>query len=293
VWQSRFVGNLNGTGSSVPRAILVPRVVAVLGTIAAAAGALFGWVDQDAPWPQIVILAGGVTAAVATFTAWLFEERRSRALNEEKTSVEGLLEAERIRVLTVTNGAFLPTLASLQHLAALNAADRAAEISGFRQVVVERVCDLVKNEQPRAAFFQVEDPGARIRVMGPRPHIAQKSRVDEFTTQFREDDGIAPEVWDLIDLSQQAVLQQEVELPGKVYHAYISAPVRAGGIAFGMLTVNVLDANGLATEDRDFVLVLARLLAVAEYLALSPQRRDAYRQMSEARSRIGDREVEP
>lgn len=276
--------------SETPRldaSIVVLRVLIVASTVVAAVAGYLGWVDDGDPAPPLLAAVAAAFAAVAAFVVWFLEDRRKRELTSSKTTVAELLRAEKIRILTMTNGAFLPTLSALQDLAAMKPRDRAVEISGFRQAVVERACDLVKNESPRAAYFRVQDLSARRRVMSPRPYISQRARVDEFTSQFVEGTDDEPGVWELIDSAEHAILREDVSPPGKVYRSYISAPVRCGGIAFGMLTLNVLDAGGLSTEDRDFLLVLARVLAVAEALALPEKEREAYGRMSLIRSRIG------
>lgn len=244
----------------------------VAGVVAAVA-TFFGWADGANLTPRVVAIGAAVATAILTFVVWLLEESRKRALERDTKSTGDLVVAERIRVLTVTNGAFLTTLQSLQLFAAMDAAGRRAEISGFRHSVVNRVCDLVRNEQPRAAYFKVEDLGAPVRVMRPAPYIAQRSRTDEFTTEFNEASGAEPDVWPLVDSHEDAVMRDQVDQPGKAYKSYISAPVRCGGIAFGMLTVNVLEVGGLTLEDKSFVLVLARLLAVAELMSLTPKQR--------------------
>lgn len=292
MWQSHSVaGKKSSDTPRLDRAIVILRLLAAAGTVVAAVAGYICWVEPLNPDPRMVVLVAGAAAALLAFVVWLLEEKRKGFLETAKGTVQELLRAERIRVMTITNGAFLPTLAALQDLAAIEVQERRNEISGFRQAVVERACDLVKNENPRAAYFRVQELDAKLRLMSPRPYIAQRARTDEFTTQFQEGDGIEPDVWHLIDAAEQAVMREEVNLLDKAYHSYISAPVRAGGIAFGMLTVNVIEAGGLSSEDRDFILVLARLLAVAESLALSPQQRTAYSQMSAARSTITQQEV--
>lgn len=276
--------------SETPRldaSIVALRVVVVASTVVAAVAGYLGWADDTDPAPAVAAAVAASVAAVGAFVVWFLEERRKRALQSARTTVAELLRAEKIRILTMTNGAFLPTLSALQDLAAMRPGERAVEISGFRQAVVERACDLVKNESPRAAYFRVQDLSARRRVMSPRPYISQRARVDEFTSQFVEGADDEPGVWELIDHAEHAILREDVRPPGKVYRSYISAPVRCGGIAFGMLTLNVLDAGGLSTEDRDFLLVLARVLAVAEALALLEKEREASVRMSLIRSRIG------
>lgn len=81
------------------------------------------------------------------------------------------IPAERLRVMTIANGAFLPTLASLQNLAAIEVQQRRELVSWFRQAIVELACDLVANDSPRAAYLRVADPGASSRGTSPQ-HVA-------------------------------------------------------------------------------------------------------------------------
>lgn len=269
------------------RWLLAARLVTLAVAVVAALATWWAW-SSDEAGPRLLALAAAIATALLAFVVWALEERRESALRGEAASLEALLQAERVRIATITNGAFLSTLAALQDLAGLDADERRTTVSGFRQKVVERACDLVKNEQPRAAYFRVDDLTAPLRTMSPRGNIAQRSRTDEFTTEFDEASGDQPDVWQLVDRADRALLREEVELPGKAHHAYISAPVRAGGVPYGMLTLNVLEPGGLSEEDRDFVLVLARLLAVAESLALTGPQRAAAVQAAGARPTLDD-----
>lgn len=275
--------------TALSRWLLVVRLAALVTAVVAAWSAWRSWASpEDASWQVVALLAAPGTAVTA-FTGWVLDERRGSALRGAARSAEQLLEAERVRIATVTNGAFLSTLQALQALSGLDAQGRREAISGVRQRVVERACDLVRNEHPRAAYFTVADLEAQRRVMTPEGGIAQRARTDEFTSEFVEADDRTTDVWELVDEGDAALLREDVALPGKAYHSYISAPVRAGGVAFGVLTLNVLERGGLGEEDRDFVLVLARLLAVAESLALSPAETAAARRATAARAEAGPR----
>ena len=271
---------------TLTRWVLVARLATSVLAIATAGAGWAAWTQPGSSAPRVVTLVAAVVTACLAFVVWVLEERTAAELRGAARSLEDLLQAERIRIATVTNGAFLSTLAALQDLAGLDADERRTTISGFRQKVVERACDLVTDDQPRAAYFRVDDLTAPLRVMSPRGAIAQRSRTDEFTTEFDEASGTEPGVWHLVDEGDRALLREEVDLPGKAYRSYISAPVRAGGIPFGMLTLNVLEPGGLSEEDRDFVLVLARLLAVAESLALPRAQRAAAARTALARSTL-------
>lgn len=265
------------------RWLIAGRIALCIAGVGSGVATYIGWQDPNNAVPRSAALFLAGAAAVVTFLLWAGDERRKTLLAGEKDTVEQLLEAERIRIQTVTNGAFLPTLAALQDLATQEIAGRREAISGFRQKVVERACDLVKNPAPRAAYFQVEDHATVLRVMTNRGCVAQRNRTDQFTSHFDESSTADRDVWQLIDFADEPLLRPEVDRPGKAYHAYISAPVRSGSISFGMLTLNVLDAGGLSKEDSDSIMVLARLLGAAEALVLTTRQRNRYSQVSDRR----------
>ncbi|GAA1250683.1 hypothetical protein JOF42_002431 [Microbacterium phyllosphaerae] len=227
----------------------------------------------------------GIATAVISFVIWLVDDWVKRIREGEVRTVEQLLEAERIRIATATNGAFLPMLKSLQQLSTMEVAARRAEISGFRQELIDRTSDLIRNDAPRLAYFRVDDLSVESRVMHPKP-VSQQNRTDEFTSLFAESDPADREIFDLIDQAETALLRTGVTVPDRVYHCYVSAPVRAGGIAFGMLTANTLEPEGLSREDANNIVVMARILAAAEGLTLTTAERRAILAVSGSRSKI-------
>ncbi|WP_338098015.1 GAF domain-containing protein [Mycolicibacterium doricum] len=56
------------------------------------------------------------------------------------------------------------------------------------------------------------------------------------------------------------------------YKSFVSVPVRAEGVAFGMLTANTLETDGFSNSDVASIKVLAHLLAAAEATTMTPAR---------------------
>ncbi|WP_136056829.1 hypothetical protein [Microbacterium sp. K24] len=262
--------------------VIVRILIAVVG-VTSGLLAYFAILDSTAVGLKLGTGIGGGVLAVLTFISWFCDDAAKRIKETAAKTLEEELSAERIRIATATNGAFLPTLNSLQQLATMDLPDRRSELSGFRQEVIDRASDLLQNDAPRIAYFRVENLLAPSRVMRPKP-VSQKNRTDEFTTLFDESNPDHAEVWSLIDELDSAVLRTDVDLPGRDYRCFVSAPVRAGGMAFGMLTANTLEAEGLSREDRDNIVVMARMLAAAEGLSLSTTERRSILQVSESRS---------
>lgn len=254
----------------------------VVVAVASATSVYLAGLSTEAPGYKTAVLVTAALLAVLTFLSWYCDDSAKREKTRAAASLEEELEAERVRFSFMTNAAFLPTLKSLQDFAGSELRERRSEISGVRQDIVARVGDLVREVPYRAAYFAVKELRATWRVMTPQ-YVSHRERTDEFTTEFSERNPADREVFNLIDSEVGARLVDDAEKPGKIYRAYISAPVRAGGIAFGMLTVNVLDAGGLTPEDRDSILWLSRILATAEIMTLSPTIRHQLVDVSESR----------
>ena len=120
---------------SLGRWLLAARLVTLAVAVAAALATWWAW-SSDEAGPRLLALAAAIATAFLAFVVWALEERRESALRGEAASLEALLQAERVRIATITNGAFLSTLAALQDLAGLDADERRTTVSGFRQKVV-------------------------------------------------------------------------------------------------------------------------------------------------------------
>lgn len=261
------------------------RIAALVAGIATAISVLNASNFPAYPELRNWTLVWGTATALVSFLIWAVDDRVKRLREDQVESVGQLLEAERIRIATATNGAFLPMLKSLQRLATMEVVERRTEISGFRQELLDKASDLIRNDAPRLAYFRVDDLLAPLRVMHPGP-VSQKNRTDEFTSLFDEANEEDREIFALIDTAETPVLNTSVEVPGRDYRCYVSAAVRSAGIAFGMLTVNTLEPEGLSREDANNIVVMARILATAEGLRLTTVERRGILAMSQSRGII-------
>ncbi|TPG37103.1 hypothetical protein [Mycolicibacterium hodleri] len=230
----------------------------------------------------IRILAGCL--AVATAVVGLFKFRNEREFKgqqeEERVSLDQALKAESRRTSLLINGAMLGTADKLRRLSVLDQASKDEEISGFRTSIVSKVCDLVQSDAPRAAYFRVQDLGARSRVMQSGTYSDSRNREDSFTSEFIEGHGGDQGVWDLIDSGDVASSNDtNTTVPdswdvsrNRQYRSFVSVAVRADRLAFGMLTANTLDADGFSHSDVASIKVLAHLLAAAEATTMTPAR---------------------
>jgi transcriptional regulator with GAF, ATPase, and Fis domain len=174
----------------------------------------------------------------------------------------------------------LGTADKLRRLSVLDQVSKDVEISGFRTSIVSKVCDLVQSDAPRAAYFRVQDLGAQYRVMQSGTYSDSRNREDSFTSEFIESHGGDQGVWDLIDSGDgESSNDTNVTVPdswdvsrNRQYRSFVSVAVRAGGLAFGMLTANTLEADGFSHSDVASIKVLAHLLAAAEATTMTPAR---------------------
>ncbi|MBN7374157.1 hypothetical protein [Mycobacteroides abscessus] len=260
--------------------------VGVLGTLTAGAtlsvGLTTGAVNL---WSRVALFSLGAATAVVGFFKVRNESRYKQYKAEVQESLENALKVVVLRNALLMNGAMLGTVDKLRELAAQDAGGRALSISGIRQSVVSKVCDLVKSDRPRAAYFRVQDLGAQQQRVMMRDCSDSRSRTDEFTSTFVEGAPQDSNVWALIDRGDAHFSANIAEtVPEgfdterrREYASYVSVAVRAGGIPFGMLTANTIETDGFTADsgDIDAVRVLARLLATAELIALSPTKAKA------------------
>lgn len=228
-------------------------------------------------WSRVALLSLAAVTAVVGSLKVRNESRYKRYQAGIQESLETALTAVGLRTSLLINGAMLGTADKLRELAIQDGTGRALSISGIRQSVVSKVCDLVKSDRPRAAYFRVQDLAAPQRTM-TRDCYDSLSRTDEFTSTFVEADAKDSNVWALIDSGDSDFRANIAETTPegfdqyrpREYASYVSVAVRAGGIPFGMLTANTIETDGFTDSDVDAVRVLARLLAAAEVIALGP-----------------------
>ncbi|MCV7434232.1 hypothetical protein [Mycolicibacterium bacteremicum] len=220
-----------------------------------------------------------VALAVATAVTGLFKFGNERAYKTqqegEKATLEQALRAESRRTSLLINGAMLGTADKLRRFAALDAAGRDREISGFRSAIVSKVCDLMQSDAPRAAYFRVQRHADGSRVMTCGSYMDSINREDSFTSQFVEGVGTDQGVWALVDSGDvESSNDIDVDVPptwdtgrGRIYKSFVSVAVRADTVAFGMLTANTLEKDGFTPSDIASIKILAHLLAAAEATA--------------------------
>ncbi|WP_146070496.1 hypothetical protein [Arthrobacter sp. 08Y14] len=148
-------------------------------------------------------------------------------------------------------------------------------LKDLRTVSVAATHGLSIAPQTRATYYTLKTT-ADGRVLGePVSH----GRVEESTTIWEEAKDPAHSVWGIMDgedvnapivRSTDEDKKDWADWDNKRYKSFISVPVKAGGVQFGLLSLNAPKSEDLTETDRMAVLVAARIMATTLSLAHEP-----------------------
>lgn len=150
---------------------------------------------------------------------------------------------------------------------------RKTQLRDLRTVLVTATHGLSNAAQTRATYYTliITEEG---RILGePVSH----GRVEESTTIWEESKDRSHSVWGIMDgedvnapivRSTDEDRKDWADWDQKKYKSFISVPVKAHGVQFGMLSLNAPNSEDLTETDRMAVLVAARIMATTLSLAL-------------------------
>lgn len=237
-------------------------------------------------------IAGAVLVLLAFALSWMKSTAesalRAEASKNEKAALN-LAKAARERSAILFGYNLREVLVSIDGLAKQPPAARAGEAPAVRQSVAVQAKEGVGALAARAAYFRVADLSSEDRTMSPDKVASSPERLDVFTTRFDESGPLDQDVWRILDGRQPTAFVENTaswaaarsDPRQRVYGTFITARVEAGGIPFGLLTVNALAPGSLVQDDALFVEALARILGIVELLCMTTQ---AYTRASEATS---------
>jgi hypothetical protein len=266
-------------GRPVSRPVVLQRWLVVAGAVVALAtltGLMVptGWRVFTAAVSALAVFAGVVLAWRKTVAE---EVLRARAASQEEVALRrARAERERSAILFGYNVSEL--LGTIDGLARRPPAERSQEIAAVRQSAAVQCKEGVGAVDARAAYFRVEDLRSDRRRMTPDKVASSPERTDGFTTVFEEGGTDDQDVWDVLDGRRatsfvEDVAEWEAARAGtrgmRSYGTFITARVEAGGVAFGILTVNAVRPGSLLHEDKLYVAAMARILGLAELLCLT------------------------
>lgn len=228
--------------------------------LVAVAGAEAGFDGPLKPW---WIVIGVVMSVVGAAVPGYEQIRKER---QRKTAEQEAIDAA-VEMRVTINDALDPIVRQLGRIA--TAANR-QERGNLREATVPMVLDsaahLIKGRRVRACLFRIVDGNPR--KLEP---VQYAGRADAPVTVFEEGTDEGDSVFAMIRHNQQAHSSDVDRYPpegwhGSVEHDYrsfVAVPVVAGQTAYGMLTVDAMDAGGVSRSDIPFVRLLAGLLADA------------------------------
>jgi transcriptional regulator with GAF, ATPase, and Fis domain len=152
---------------------------------------------------------------------------------------------------------------------------RKAQLRELRSVLATATHGLSSVPQTRATYYTLEFTEQGRILKEP----VSWGRVEEATTIWVESENPNHSVWRIMDnedVNAPIVRATDPEMRGwadwstKKYQSFISVPVKARGVQFGMLSLNAPNSEDLTETDRMAVLVAARLMATTLSLAYEP-----------------------
>lgn len=220
----------------------------------------------------------GTITAVLGVSVVIFAWRKSKAEERARSKARDLLTAEKERSAILLGYNLREVFEAIDGLARRAPASRHLEIAGVRQSAAVQTKEGVAALAVRAAYYRVDDLNVKLRTMAPDKVASSPDRTDKFTTTFVESSRRHPNVWSVLDGREPTYFVEDVmtHVDPRIdfsymdrFSTFITARVSAGGINFGVLTVNAKDAGSLVPEDLFLVEAIARALAIAELLCLS------------------------
>jgi len=266
-------------GRPIGRPIVLQRWLVVAGAVVALA--TLAGLMVPAEWRVLTAAVSALAVFAGVVLTWrktvAEEALRARAASQEEVALRrARADRERSAILFGYNVSEL--LVTIDGLARRPASERSQEIAAVRQSAAVQCKEGVGAVDARAAYFRVEDLRATRRRMTPDKVASSPERTDGFTTVFEEGGDDDQDVWDVLDGRRttsfvEDVAEWEAARSGRrgtrSYGTFITARVEAGGVAFGILTVNAVRPGSLLHEDKLYVAAMARILGLAELLCLT------------------------
>lgn len=205
-------------------------------------------------------IGGAVLVLLGGLVQWLmtWAERAQR--------VDESLEAERLRV--AMKDALQPVAELIADMPALSPVKRQERLGQVAQQSVGAIRLLLDGvDRLRAVVYALEDPPTRMRCLA---YYGRGSRPGDFLAATERGDSalsLVSQGKDLFVNDLSANRPAEYGGSASDYQTFISASITTGSDAFGMVTVDAPEAGALVDTDRQIVLLVADLLAIAFAIA--------------------------
>lgn len=254
--------------------------VFALATFIAVVGAplLLYWVPKDdagdhQPWvlPWVVILV--VLGAFSVLGDKLADRYESR-LSEQRTAE---LEANNVRLYDSAEQSTLQGLNEVNWLLDnallvpfLKRVAKDTRVETVRDSVVKAAAQAI-GPMSRATYYElVWDEGEGRRLVNPR-HAVTVGRTDRPDKEWVESKNPSHQMWTILnrpDLEPPIVRNPDdasgLEWNRVEYECFVTIPVRAKGVVFGVLSVNSGHAASIGETQKALIITIARILALVE-----------------------------
>lgn len=227
------------------------------------------YTDENLTQPTAWILtAFGIVAALAAAADRIADWHVKRESEFEE-------EAERSAVNN-TLTALLGLLDSTRDIAFREGAARAAALDTLRSQLAQSAAIAPTASDVRASYYLLarDDDGWR-RLYDPK----SRGRGDEASTEFVEQDDPDHPIWRTMSArDSDCVIYKEpdadprVDWSSKPYKTFVSVPIQADSVVFGMISVNAPQVGDLTEVDRLAVIAMARVMAATLAMDLGPRR---------------------
>lgn len=214
----------------------------------------------------IILTVLAILAALAVF----LDKVADKHSQKEAILLARAEESAGLRVLAVINS----VLGNIHEVAYSKNSARGAKIETLRAQVAAAAALIPAANLSRAAYYPLRYEG-KFRILdNPKDDGRNKQATSVF---FEENDPNHP-IWEIMDSKDTACEIRSspedcgVNWSAKKYKTFISVPVRAEQVTFGMLSINAPAVGDLTEMDRVATISLARMMAAVLALERGPRK---------------------
>lgn len=223
-------------------------------------GKMLDWVV----WPIIVL---GSAAAAAVVLDRIADSHKARVAQLENHSQQ-FITARALRRI-------LPFLEEIHDASFAEGEARVERFVTLRSALASAAASLPTCEDARATFYPLtRDPDGMRRLTDPR----SRGRADEASSEFCEATDPSHPIWRIMDArdTDSKIVNApdphcRVDWQTRPYKTFVSIPVKASTVQFGMLSVNAPEVGDLSEQDRIGLIAMARAMAAALALDKKPR----------------------
>lgn len=215
-----------------------------------------------------ILTVFGILAAVAAaadrVADWHVKKESELEQTAERSAVNNTLTA------------LLGLLDSTRDLAFREGAARVAAIDTLRSQLAQSAAIAPTASDVRASYYLLaRDKDGWRRLYDPK----SRGRADQASTDFVERDDPDHPIWTMMSARDSDCViyrepddQPRVDWSSKPYKTFVSVPIQADSVVFGMLSVNAPQVGDLTEVDRLAVIAMARIMATTLALDEGPRK---------------------